>query len=212
MTLVDPLRWSGVKAKQRGFLFKRCGSTLLVALALAAGTPASAATTNVDPLTALPILLRVLTYDRNFRSRGAGEFVVLVPGEAGKEASRDDVLVAVKTLGLNTIHNRPLKFVSADFKDAAALDDAVQKSRAQAILAVPGLVPATVKAISEVAQTNQIYTLALDFKFVETSLALGVAPKDDGKPQIVINLVAAKAVGAVFENSVLKLARLVQEK
>jgi hypothetical protein len=181
-----------------------------LALLLVAEPAAFGAGSGVDTLTALPILLRVLTYDRNFRSRGAGEFVVLVPAEAGKESIRDDVLVVTKTLGLDTIHNRQLKFVASELKDVASLDDAVQKTRAQAILAVSGLSPASVKAISDVAQTNQIYTLALDSKFVETSLALGVEPKEDGKPQIVINLNAAKAVGAVFENSVLKLAKLIQ--
>jgi hypothetical protein len=193
----------------RGSRLKSWAAVLAVGLA-ATGGPA-AGSSGIDPTKALPILLRVLTYDRNFKSRGNGEFVVLVPAEAGKESARDEVLIAAKTMNLDTIHNRPLKFVGMDLKEASALDDLVQKTRAQAIIAVAGLSPASVKAISDVAQTNQIYSLAMDPKFAESSLALGVAAKEDGNFQPVINLSAAKAVGAVFENSVLKLAKLVQE-
>jgi len=194
---------------KRGNLLGR--GTVLLAVALAAFGGPAGASAGIDPTKALPILLRVLTYDRNFKSRGSGEFVVLVPAEAGKESARDEVLIAAKTMNLDTIHNRALKFVGTDLKDANLLDELVQKTRAQAIIAVAGLSPASVKAISDVAMTNQIYSLAMDPKFAESTLALGVAAKEDGNFQPVINLSAAKAVGAVFENSVLKLAKLVQE-
>jgi hypothetical protein len=183
----------------------------LAAIVLAMLTAAPAAAGAVDALHALPILIKVLTYDRNFHSRGSGEFVVLVPAEPSSASARDEIFVVIKTLSLTAIQNRPLKFISVDYKDSTSLDDQVQKTRAQAILAIHGLSPASLKAISDVAQTNQIYTLALDPQTVQSdALALGVEPKEDGKPQVVINLAAAKSVGAVFENSVLKLAKLIQ--
>jgi hypothetical protein len=183
----------------------------LAAITLVFLVAAPVAAGEVDALHALPILLKVLTYDRNFHSRGSGEFVVLVPAEPASAATREQIFVLIKTLSLTTIQTRPLKFVPVDYKDPAALDEQVQKTRAQAILAIHGLSAATLKAISDVAQTNQIYTLALDAQTVQSdALALGVEPKEDGKPQVVINLTAAKSVGAVFENSVLKLAKLIQ--
>ena len=74
---------------------------------------------------------------------------------------------------------------------------------------VPGTAPGGVKTISEVSQDNQIYALALEAAMVEQALPVGVTTSG-GKTQIVINEKAAKGVGARFESSVLKLARVIQ--
>ena len=157
----------------------------------------------------MPILLKVLTYDQNFESRGYGEFVVLVASESAQQAQRDQVLDVLKTLSVSSIKNRPIKFVAAEFKDAASLDAEVQRAKAGAILAVPGLTAAGLTVISDVGQDNQIYTLALETAMVEKAIAVGVT-QSGGRPQIVINEKAAKALGVKFETSVLKLAKLVQ--
>ncbi|MFL5318267.1 MAG: YfiR/HmsC family protein [Myxococcaceae bacterium] len=162
----------------------------------------------VDPKVALPILMKVLTYDRNFGSRGGGEFVVLIASEEGKTPSVDLVEIA-KTMKLVSVQDRPLRFVHASFKDQPSLDAAIQAAKAKAVLAAPGSSAAAVKDISEVAQDNQIYTMSMEVAPVEQALAIGVADKD-GRPQIVINLNASKAIGAVFDSSVLKLARVIQ--
>src|SRR5580700_2206122 len=114
----------------------------LAAITLVFLMAAPVAAGEVDALHALPILLKVLTYDRNFHSRGSGEFVVLVPAEPASASARDEIFVVIKTLSLTAIQNRPLKFISVDYKDSTSLDDQVQKTRAQAILAIHGLSPA----------------------------------------------------------------------
>ena len=162
-----------------------------------------------DPKVALPVLLKVVTYDRNFAARGSREFVLLVASEPAQQALRAELLSTLKGLKLSSIHNRTLRLVEVEFKDQAFLDAKVQSERASAILAVPGLSGAGLTAVSEVAMDNQIYTLALDQAMAEKSLAIAVTVKD-GRPQIVINQTAAKGIGAVFESSVLKLARVVQ--
>jgi len=99
--------------------------------------------------------------------------------------------------------------VSVDLKDEATLQADIDRAKAAAVLAAPGTSPAGVKSISEVAQDNQIYALALEAAMVEQALPVGVT-LNAGKPQIVINEKAAKGVGARFESSVLKLARVIQ--
>lgn len=178
-----------------------------LAIAVLAVLGAGKAGAQTDPKALLPLLMKVVTYDRNFAARSSGEFVVLVATEEGKTPAVDIAALA-KSMKLVSVSDRPLKFVSTTFKDQASLDAAIQSSNAKAVLAAPGSSPAAVKDISEVAQDNQIYTMAIEDEPMKT-LAIGVVDKD-GKPQIVINLAASKAIGAVFESSVLKLARVVQ--
>lgn len=185
-------------------------SIAVTAALLMAGSVAHAqdAATELDPKIALPVLLKVITYDRNFAARGGGEFVILVASEDGKTPPIDLVAIA-KTMKLVSVQERPLRFVATSFKDQPSLDAAIQATHAAAIMAAPGTSPAGFKDISEVAQDNQIYTMTMDPSAVQKDFAIGVGNKD-GRPQIVINLAMSKAIGAVFESSVLKLARVIQ--
>jgi len=158
---------------------------------------------------AMPILLKVLTYDETFDSRGSGPFTVAVANEPGQEAARDNLLEELKALTVTSIKNRPLKFVPIEFKDERGLGAELTRTSADAILAVPGLSQTGVKAVSAVAEKAKRYSLALNSAMVEQALSVGVST-EGGKPQIVINDRASKAVGAKFDVAVLRLARVVK--
>jgi hypothetical protein len=160
-----------------------------------------------DLKAAVPVLLKVLTYDVNFDSRGVGEFVILVAGD--NAARRAALLKELEGVSVTKVKNRQVRYVGAELKDEAALQAEIDRSRASAVLAVPGTAAAGVKTISEVCQDNQLYALALEAAMVEQALPVGVTVSG-GKPQIVINEKAARNVGARFETSVLKLARVIQ--
>ena len=163
-----------------------------------------------DAKIAVPILLKLVTYDRNFASRGGGEFTVLVASDASHGTAREALLAAVRALPVSTIQSRPLSWVGIEVKDADTLSTQVSDAKASAVLAVPGLSSASLDAIAKVAKDKKLYTLALDPAMVEKSLALGVGTSS-GRPQIVINLPAATAAGTVFESSVLQHAKLRSE-
>jgi hypothetical protein len=196
------------RMRRQGRLWGRLGAWLLIGLATFA-TALESEAAGTDPKVAVPILLKVITYDRNFAARGEGEFVVLVASEAGQQDVRAEVLTLVKSMRIASIQNRPIKWVSAEFKDRDGLAGQVDQHKASAILAVPGLSSAGLTQLSAVAQAKQVYTLALDPEMAERSLTVGVSAQG-GRPQIVINLGASKAINAIFESSVLKLAKVVQ--
>lgn len=178
-------------------------STLLLssATALAAGA-------DVDLKAALPVLLKVLTYDVNFDARGAGPFVVLVVSEPNQSAARSALIGNLKEVTVTEVKKRPLKYVAVDFRDEAQLQGEVDKNKASALLVVPGASAAVVKSMWDVAQDNQLYALALDAETMK-SFPIGVTMSGD-KPQILINEKSSKAVGARFETVVLRLARVIQ--
>ncbi len=168
------------------------------------------ASDDVDIKAAVPALLKVLTYDVNFDARGVGDFVILVAGDADKEKTERRRALMKELDGLSVkIKTRQVRFIAAELKDEAALQADIDRARASAVLAVPGTSAGGVKTISEVSQDNQIYALALEVAMVEQALPLGVT-MNGTKPQIIINEKASKGVGARFETTVLKLARVIQ--
>lgn len=162
-----------------------------------------------DAKIAMPMLLKALTYDVNFDARGVGDFTILVVGEAGQGEQRIQLMEALKDMGSQKLKSRPLKYATTEFKDESALQAEIDRSKASALLIVPGTSPATLKHAWEVAQDNQAYVIALEASMVEFGLPIGVQITG-GKPQILINEKGAKSVGAKFETAILKLAKVIQ--
>lgn len=170
---------------------------------------ATTANAQVDVKAALPVLLKVLTYDVNFDARGAGPFVLLVISEPGQSADRSALMGSLKDSNVTEIKKRPLKFVAVDFRDEAQLQAEIDKNKASALLVVNGAATATLKSLWDVAQDNQLYALALNAETVQSFFPLGVTMVGD-KPQIIINERSSKAVGARFETVVLRMAKVIQ--
>ena len=170
---------------------------------------AASAAEGIDIKAAMPALLKVLTYDVNFDARGVGDFVILVAGDADKADRRRALMKDLEPVSGTKVKTRPVRFVSVDLKDEPTLQADIDRSKASAVLAAPGTGSAGVKTISEVAQDNQIYALALEVAMVEQALPVGVT-MNGSRPQIVINEKAAKGVGARFETTVLRMARVIQ--
>lgn len=184
-----------------------CRRALVALLSLWAG--AAPGQEPAEVRAAMPVLLKVLTYDVNFDARGVGDFVVLVASEPGQAARRDALVETLKSVEVARVKTRPVKYVGAEFKDEASLQAEVDRARASALLATPGMSDRYVTNLWDVAQDNQLYAVALTAAMVERALPLGVV-MSNGKPQIIINVKSAKGVGANFELSVLKLARVIQ--
>ncbi|MDQ3264637.1 MAG: YfiR/HmsC family protein [Myxococcota bacterium] len=184
---------------------------LISAVAIATAAPAFALGQDepVPPKLALLVMLKVLTYDKNLAARGEGDFVVLVATEAGQEAARREALTATEELRGATLRTRAVRFRFVAFSSEATLRQAVIDHKAEAVLLLPGLTAAGLETAASVAGSLQLYTLSLDPSFVEQSLAVGVT-NHAGRPQIVLNLAAARLANASFEPAVLKLARIIQ--
>jgi hypothetical protein len=163
----------------------------------------------VDVKVAMPLLLKVLTYDVNFDARGLGPFVVLVVSAPGQAKDRERLVTELNELAANKVKARPVKYVGADVSSEGQLQGEIDRSKASALLAAPGMPVTLVKQAWEVAQDNQLYALTFEAELVEAVLPIGVSMTGKA-PQIVINEKAARAVGVRFETSVLRLARVIQ--
>lgn len=169
---------------------------------------ASVAQADLDVKSAISPLLKVLAYDTSFDARGVGDFTVLIIAPPSLTRERDRLLEQLRDVSIK-VKARPVKFVAAEYKSDHELQGEIDRTRACALLPVPETPMETVKAIWEVAQDNQMYALSLTAKMVEQLLPVGVTVEGD-RPQILINEKASAAVGARFETSVLRLARIIK--
>ncbi len=174
---------------------------LTAALCVIALETAAAGEDEVPPQLALTLMLKVLTYDGEFERHPQGDFLVLVAGEP--EHCRP-VLDAAAQLEARTILKRKLTFVQV-----APADVEKKLAGAGAVLAPRGSSLETGSQLARLATEAHVYTLAMDPKLVDAGIMLSVT-LTAGKPQPVLNVGAARAVGADFKSSVLKIARTVQ--
>lgn len=149
---------------------------------------------------ALMVLLKVLTYDAHFAERGAGDFVVLVPFGVGDESRASDLVERAKGLELKSINERPLKFTVVP---AEALGGG---KGASAVLLHAGFPEDAARSVLAAATKARLYSLALDEPLVKQGAMLSVA-SNAGRPQVVLNVTTARAIGAELGPSVLKVAR-----
>lgn len=191
-------------------LVRRAAQALIGgALVLALWGATARAQGGVPPKLALQVILKVLTYDRTFPTRGSGEFVVLVPhdaSQAGEAAAIDGVLGELKDA---VLLGRKLRFAQVEVGPHAPLKDAILREHASAVLLLTGSGELLTGSAVEAARALHLYPLSLAPELVEKAAAVGVA-NHEGRPQILLNLELAKEIGAEFEPSVLRLAKVVK--
>src|SRR5437868_5010280 len=116
------------------FVRRSVFSAVLVACVVSA---AGARAEELDIKTAMPLLLKVLTYDVNFDARGSGDFVILVASEPAAVEKRKALMKDLEGATGSKVKARPVRFVSIDLKDEVGLQADIDKVKAAAVLAAP---------------------------------------------------------------------------
>jgi hypothetical protein len=185
-------------------------SALATMVALAALTGRVAAQDLAVPITVqVTLVARILGFDRNL-ARQKSELVVGIlfqgryrPGAEVAEAAR----AAIGGLSPAEAGGTVLRPVLIDLDDTPDLAAALARERITVVYVSPlrALDPAK---IAIVTRGGQIRSFTGVPRYVESSLAVAIELKGD-RPEIVINLNAARAEGADFGAQLLKLARVI---
>jgi hypothetical protein len=180
---------------------QRLGAVLSLAVASAAWGQGEVPT----PLGML-VMLKVVTYDTHFAEHGQGDFVVLVPFEPAQADDAHALVQAGAGLETRRINDRALVFEAVP---ADELAPRLKSRAASAVLLPHALSGPGLERVLAVARAGRVYALSLVEAQVQAGATLGVGLAN-GRPQPLLNVAAAKAVGAEFPPSVLRLARAVQ--
>jgi hypothetical protein len=189
----------------------------LAALTLIASPGASGALAAQDivvPVAVqIPILVKILSFNRTLTPHEPGQLVIGVVYQSRYQRSAtvaDEVRRAVRSLPKNALPGLEPRVVGLDLDDTADLAAALARERV-VILYVSPLRAVEISELTSHSRPLRITTLTGVPQYVEAGLAVGLDSKGD-RPQILINLAAARAEGADFDAQLLKLARLVDRE
>lgn len=181
---------------------------LAVGLLLAAGgsTAARAQEMEVPVAVQLPLFLKVMSFDRQLRSRTAGTLVIAIVYQRGYRASaaaKDEAWRAAVRVG--EVAGMPVHLVAIDL-DRDELAEALTRSQATLVYLAPvrGI---DMKEFASVTRAAQVTTLTGVVRYVELGLAVGVRLRGD-RPRIVVNLAASRSEGAELTAELLRLAEV----
>ncbi len=179
---------------------------LVVSLVLGVGATSRAQDMEIPVAVQLPLFFKVVTFDRQLRSRAGGTLVVAIAFQSGSRVSataKDEAWRSAS--GIREIDGMPVSLVPIDL-DHEELAAGLARSRATIIYVTP-LRGVDVRELARVARAAHVTTLTGVFRYVELGLAIGVRLRGD-RPHIVVNLAASRLEGADLAAELLKLAHV----
>lgn len=179
-------------------------ATLLAAILLTAlAAPLSGtARAAVAPTQKVKVLLTALSFNRTLKERAGDKIVIGVLGTC-------DTSPALLEASGKSINGLPISVQAlGEYKGEAELTGTLKDKQVSVLFvcAAPG---ESLAGIAASAKKSSVVTLADNAEWVEEKLVLGVGEKD-GRPELVLNVNAAKASGAEFDPRIFGVARVVK--
>ena len=154
-----------------------------------------------------PIFLKILTFDRNFKTRVGDEIVIGIVYQKKFKRSlivKDELINVINNSAVKKVENIPIRQVSIDI-DKTDLES-INKVDVLYITPIRAL---AISNITMLSQAKKIMTFTGVPNYVELGIAGSIGIKG-GKPLIIINLPAAKAENVNFSSQLLKLAKVIK--
>ena len=155
------------------------------------------------------LVLRILSYDHNLKTRAGARVTVLVLyhpyEESSDRAARQELVGYLKQMQRIKVAGLPVSVVTVPYSDANALADRLAQTRPAAVIVGRGL---DVSSISAATRRASVLTMTTAEPDVMRGLSVAIVRRE-GKDRIIINVRAARAEGARFDAGLLQLATIV---
>jgi hypothetical protein len=159
----------------------------------------------------VPLLLKILTYDRNFGTRGESALsvtIVLAPGNPLSARAAAEITEVLRTLSDKTVRNLRVEFSSVEYVSDEQISGVLQANRVNMLYIAPGN-EQNLPTLLKVSRTRHAITATGVPEYVEKGVAVGIGVRQD-KPHILINLPASRAAGSEFDAGLLRIASVVR--
>ena len=186
-------------------------AAIAVGAAMTGPRVASAQTMPIPVNLQIPLILKILTYDRELLQKSKSELTIGILYSAADPASvqaKDDVSRILQQLADKTVRQLAIRAVAIEYKGPADLQAAVSASRIGVLYVTPGSA-GQIDQILRVSHSQRITTATGVPDFVQSGVAVGIGVRQD-KPQILINLASAKSEGSEFDASLLRIATVLK--
>ena len=158
----------------------------------------------------VPLLLKVLTYDRNFESKARVELtvgIVYEPGDPASVKAKNEVADILGSVAGKTVKKLRIKYVLLENRGLSELEAAARSQGVSLLYLAPGL--RNLEELIRFSQANRITTTTGVRRYVERGVAVGIGLRQD-KPEILINLPASRSEGSEFDASLLRIATVMK--
>jgi hypothetical protein len=182
-----------------------------VASGAAAAEPEAADSMPVSPDLQIPLILKVLTYDRHFENRASSELkvgIVYSPDNVASARANTAIAGVFQTFSDKTVKNVVIRYMSVGFTTEEALERFAQANKVNVFYIAPGNAR-NLATLLKISGGQQIVTTTGVPEYVEQGVAIGIGVRQD-KPQILINLPSSKSAGVEFDASLLRIARVIR--
>lgn len=182
-------------------------SCLLLALLVPATATAAPV---VHPKTQAKNLIRVLTYDRNFRTRFAGGVTIGVLFKESDPASKTlgaNIYEALHAMGSGVFPGWATQVVTLSYENVDALASTLYGNNVNVLYVSVGL-EAEVERIAEVTRMRNVVTIGATRTSVTGGLSFGIVDAN-GKSAILVNRSAAHGEGTKFSAQLLRVAEVI---
>jgi hypothetical protein len=158
----------------------------------------------------LPLLSKVIEYDRTFRKKinKVVKLGVIYQKSWRPSAAVFDELLSVTSGASFTVCGFPVQVVPIDVSDDADVRELLGKYVVDLVYLAP-VRGVSMEDIESASEEQHFRTITGVPRYVEDAIAIGIDLRND-RPVIVINLTAARACGADLSAQVLRLARVVE--
>ncbi len=156
----------------------------------------------------LPLILKVLTYDRHFETKASGELVLGIVYNQDDQDSLKVASTVIQTLlrfSGKTVKRLPIRF---SLVPIASLEASVEQLKINVLYVAPGNAR-HLDSLTALSRAKGITTATGVPDYVRRGIAVGIGVSDD-RPQILINLPASKSEGSEFEAGLLRVATVVK--
>jgi len=182
-------------------------ATLLLLALLA--LPATAEEMALSAENQLPLLLKVLTYDRNLEQKAGKELAIGIvhdPSDHDSAKATDEISSTLFKYGGKTVKKLPLKYFTIEYTSPADLERIVKSKGISVLYVAPG-VAKNLAAILKVSQSLHLTSVTGVPDYVRKGVAVGIGVVQD-KPQVLINLASTRSEGSEFDASLLRIATI----
>lgn len=159
----------------------------------------------------VPLLYKILSFDRNFSTRAGDDIVIAILYQTGFRAStvaREQIEDALGHTA-SPFGARRIRWVGIELDAGADLGQALRRNEADVVYVTP-LRGTGLNGIVQEARRSHLTTFTGVPPYVERGLSVGIGIEQE-RPVIIINLAAARAEGADYTSQLLRVSRVVED-
>jgi len=161
----------------------------------------------------IPLLLKVLTYDRNLEVKAGKELaigIVYDPADRDSAAATDQIGSTLYRFAGKTVKTLPIKYYTIEYTSPADIERFVKQRGISVLYVAPGN-SKNLASLVKLSQALRLISATGVPDYVRKGIAVGIGVVQD-RPQILINLASSKAEGSDFDASLLRIATILGPK